>query len=73
MARNNKLPLIAQLRGEPLEKLIPRLMEQYNGNLYKVATDLGVYPASIRHWLKKNDFEPPGQSHIWVKRKESAR
>lgn len=68
MARKNKLPLIAQLRGEPLESLIPRLMVQYNGNLYKVASDLGVYPASIRNWLLKNGYQPPGQSHVWVKK-----
>jgi hypothetical protein len=51
----HKLPAIAARRGEPLEQLIPRLLDEL-GTPFKVAVELGVYPVSIRHWLKRNGY-----------------
>ncbi len=51
----HKLARIAELRAEPLELLIPRLLKKH-GTPYLVAVELGVYPNSIRYWLHKNGW-----------------
>lgn len=51
----NKLEKAAQKHREPLETLIPRMVAE-EGSIHKAAVRLGVYPNSIRHWMKSNNY-----------------
>lgn len=53
MAETHKLLKLAVEVGERLETLIPRTLEE-KGTVLQTAYALGVYPASIYNWLKKN-------------------
>lgn len=55
MARSNRLIDKARQIGEPLESLIPRLIEE-EGSIYRAALALGVTPNSIQYWLRKNNL-----------------
>jgi len=39
--------------GQPLDTLIPALLAS-EGTIYGVAVKLGVYPNSVRNWMKTN-------------------
>lgn len=53
MAETHKLLKLAVEKGERLETLIPRTLVE-RGTVLQTAYALGVYPASIYNWLKKN-------------------
>jgi len=61
-----RLELIACQRGEPLDVLIPRLLDEHNHIAFQVAVELGVYPNTILYWLKKHNYQYEGGR--WVKR-----
>jgi hypothetical protein len=66
-----KLQIIAKEQGEPLDTLIPRLIEEY-GTVYKVAVHLGVYPNTIRNWLMRSGYQQRKRpASVWVKEPES--
>lgn len=48
-----KLQIIALQKGETLDALIPRMLTEHK-TVFKAALALGVYPAAIYNWLKKN-------------------
>lgn len=50
-----KLKLIEQEYNEPLETLIPRLIQE-EGAIYRAAARLGVAPFTLSNWLKNNRF-----------------
>lgn len=56
MARRFKLRQAQVDRGEDLNTLIPRLLEQYEGRQGEVAKELGVSQAAVSGWLKNNGF-----------------
>jgi hypothetical protein len=55
--RPNKLKDIADELGEPLETLIPRIVQE-EGAVHRAAVRLGVAPNSINNWLKKHGYRP---------------
>jgi hypothetical protein len=55
MARSGKLKTASIERNEPLETLIPRLIEE-TGSVLRASMELGVAPTSIRAWLKRNGY-----------------
>lgn len=67
MATPNRLEAIAQEKDEPLEKMIPRLLEEL-GTMYLVAVELKVYPNTILGWLKRNHYRYDVPSKKWVKK-----
>lgn len=52
MAKGNRLPEIEVAAGEPLTRLIPRLLNEH-GNVKDVAEELDVHPNTISRWMKK--------------------
>ena len=55
MGRPYKLARIADDMDTSVEDMITSLMKLYK-TPFKVAVHLGVYPNTIRHWLKKNGY-----------------
>lgn len=53
MPETHKLLKLAVEKGERLETLIPRTLEE-KGTVLQTAYALCVYPAAIYNWLKKN-------------------
>lgn len=68
MPMPNKLQKQAIERGEPLETLIPRLLDEL-GTMYAVAVDLGVYPNTILNWLNKNNYRYNTKKKAWMKKR----
>lgn len=56
MARPNRLVEIEQERGEKLDKLIPRLLNDL-GSMPAVAQELGTTLQTIFKWCKENGIE----------------
>ena len=56
MAKRDRLPEIEVERGEPLEQLIPRLLNE-KGNVKDVADELDVHPNTISRWMKKEGVQ----------------
>jgi hypothetical protein len=54
MARRNKLLEIEQVRGKPLDRIIPELVNRY-GQL-GAALELGVTQTTISRWLKDHHY-----------------
>lgn len=66
--RAGRLQAIAQELGEPIETLVPRMVQQ-TGSVARAAYALDVSPNSILYWLKKLGYEPhQSSSVIWVKK-----
>lgn len=69
----NKLEQIAEKRGETLDKLIPRLIQQ-EGSPHKVAAVLDVAPNTIRYWLVRHGYECIETRRFeWVKREAATK
>lgn len=62
-----KLNLIAEEMNEPIEKLIPRIVEEA-GSIQGAATTLGVAPNTIRYWLKKLGYSSATSQKIILHR-----
>jgi hypothetical protein len=45
-----------RFNGEPLDKLIPRLLDE-EGTVHGAAVRLGVYPNAIRQWARREGLE----------------
>jgi IS30 family transposase len=56
VAKRDRLPEIEIEYGEPLIRLIPRLLNKY-GNHNDVATELNVHPNTIKRWMKKERIQ----------------
>jgi len=68
MATRNVLQQKAIERDEPLEALIPRLLNEL-GTMYAVAVELSVYPNTILNWLNKNNYRYNAKKKAWVKKR----
>jgi DNA-binding transcriptional regulator YdaS (Cro superfamily) len=51
---NKKLLKIEEVRGKPLDRIIPPLVNK--GGQAEAARDLGVSQATISQWLKDNHY-----------------
>lgn len=67
MAVSGRLQVIACERGESLEVLIPRLLDEHNHIAYRVAVELGVYPNTVLHWLKTHKYHLDPVSKRWIR------
>lgn len=56
MARKGKLKELEVRYGEPLDRLIPRIVAE-QGSILQAAHQLGVVPNALHVWLKKNGYE----------------
>lgn len=56
MPRKDRLPEIEREHGEPLETLIPRVLNEH-GSMELAAQELGVHPNTILRWCKRNGVE----------------
>lgn len=68
MARANRLKEIESHFNEPLDKIIITLVNI--GGQKHAAETLGVSPATISFWLKRNNYIP---KTIYVRKKENQR
>lgn len=50
-----KLEQIESERGD-LDKIIPALLQEYDGSQKLVARELGVAPSTVGLWLKDNGY-----------------
>lgn len=65
MSKRGKLKQIAKEMGEPIEKLVPRIVAE-ESSTYRAAARLGVAPNTIRYWMLKLGYEATqGQSVVW--------
>lgn len=55
MAKRNRLLEVEQERGEPMDQLIPQLLNRL-GSQKAVADELGLSQATISEWLKENGY-----------------
>lgn len=55
MAKRDRLVELASERGVTEYELVAPLIERLR-TPYRVAVELGVYPNSIYHWLKRNGY-----------------
>lgn len=53
---SNKLQQAAEEHKEPLEMLIPRMIEQC-GSVMSAADALNVRPNAIWYWMKRNGYQ----------------
>lgn len=51
-----KLEEAARAAGEPVETFIPRIVEE-EGTVFNAAVRLGVYPNTIKNWMKRNNYQ----------------
>jgi hypothetical protein len=58
MARPSKLEKMAKARQISLEKLISEALAAANGNEFKAAMALGVYPNALRYHRAKQAVKP---------------
>ncbi len=63
---SGKLIEIARERGEPLEKLIPRLLGELK-KPHHVAVALGVYDNTIFYWLRRHGYRKNPETGEWSK------
>lgn len=69
MPINGRLPEISTERNEPLDTLIPRVIED-KGSILRAAMELGVAPTTIRYWLARNGLEVKVRQVVVVVKKQ---
>lgn len=68
--RSGRLKAIALEMGEPIETLIPRMVEE-EGTAMGAAMRLGVTVNTVRYWLLKLGYEArPKHAIVWEKVEE---
>jgi hypothetical protein len=71
MPRDDVLIDREELFGESMDTLIPKLLEKHGHRLFLVATELKVYPNTVRHWLSKRGWTFDHEINRWVKSEPS--
>lgn len=62
-------------RGEPMEVIMPKLLEQYDHKIHLVALALypGIYDGTVRYWLTSHDYVREAENGKWRKKSECIR